>query len=204
VEERFKNICGVVLAGGKCSRYEGKNKAFLEIEEETFYDKSLRILGNIFEDIIVITNCTDGFPDDKIPKYADIIKDIGPLGGIHSALSNSKDAKAIFIIASDMPCINEDIIREMTKTFLKQKVDILIPRIDNNLEPLFAIYSKKILLSLNDYLKTTKVFSIRSFFKKANTAYFDIEATEKNRQAFLNINSQNDYDKFIRPSDNLK
>ena len=74
MKKKFNTICGVVLAGGKCSRYKGKNKAFLQIEEETFYDKSIRILQNVFEKIITITNCTDGFPDNNIPKYNDIIK----------------------------------------------------------------------------------------------------------------------------------
>lgn len=200
MKDRYKNICGVVLAGGKSSRYKGKNKAFLGIEKETFYDKTIRILEYIFEEIIVITNTTEGFPDDKIPKYNDIIKDIGPLGGIHSALTNAKGFDAIFIVAVDMPFLNEEIIRAMAKSFNEQEIDILIPLVGSNIEPLSAIYSKNIEEKLNEYLRTTNNFSIRSFFKKANTKFFEIEATEMNKKAFFNINSQDDYNAHMNQS----
>ncbi len=198
MKNKYKNICGIVLAGGKNSRYKGKDKTFLKIEQQTFYDKIIHILGNIFDELIVITNSPDDFPKDNIPKHEDIIKDIGPLGGIHTALSKAKGADAIFIVAIDMPFINEEIIRKMATIFTQQDVDILIPKIKNNIEPLHAIYSTGILEKLNDYLKTTNVFSIRSFFKNINTKFFELEDTLINKRFFLNINSQDDYDKYIQ------
>lgn len=200
MKTKFKNICGVVLAGGKCSRYEGENKAFLKIEKETFYDKTTHLLANIFDEVIVITNSTDGFPVDNIPKYKDIIKDIGPLGGIHTALTNAKGVEAIFIVAVDMPFLNGDIIREMTTTFNRQKMDILIPKVGHHIEPLSAIYSVNILEKLSEYLNTTSNYSIRSFFKKVDTKFFELKGTFINKKSFFNINSQDDYDAHINES----
>jgi len=200
VKGKYKNICGVILAGGKCSRYEGKNKAFLQVKDVTFYNKTTRLLENIFEEVIVITNHSDDFPNDNIPKYQDIRKNIGPLGGIHSALSNTKSTDAIFIVAIDMPFLNEDVIRKMLEAYTQQEVDILIPIIGNNIEPLSAIYSINILEKLNEYLNTTNNFSIRSFFKIVNTKFFELETNVFNKKSFININSQDDYDKYINPS----
>jgi len=197
VKNKYKNIIGVVLAGGKNSRFNGKEKIFLKIEKQTFYDKAINILKNNFEKIIVITNSSNDFPKDNIPKYKDIIQNIGPLGGIHAALTNAKTADAIFIVAVDMPFIDDKILRKMAELFTKQDVDILIPRISENIEPLFAIYSTSILEKLNEYLSTSKVFSIRSFFEKVNAKFFELEATKKNKKAFININSKEDYNKHI-------
>ena len=197
MKERYKNICGVVLAGGKSSRYKGKNKAFLKIEGETFYDKTILLLESIFEELIVITNNPEDFPKDKIPKCKDLIKNIGPLGGIQTALTNAKNFDAIFIVAVDMPFLNEAIIREIVKAFNKQDCDILIPIIGKNIEPLSGIYSINILEQLNEYINTTSNFSIRSFFEKVNTKYFELEANDSNMRNFYNINSKSDYDTLI-------
>lgn len=196
-ELKFDTICGVILAGGKNSRYKGQNKAFLEIGQESFYSRTKNVLTAIFTNTILISNAIDSFPKDKIPKYEDIIKEIGPLGGIHSALSHTQDFDAIFIVAVDMPFLNETIIRDMVAAYSQQDVDILVPSIGNNLEPLSAIYSIKILKQLDDYINTTRNFSIRSFLKKVNTKHFELEANAFNVRNFYNINSQSDFDKYI-------
>jgi len=197
MENKDKNIAGVVLSGGKNSRYFGKNKSLLKIEKQTFYDKIVNVLKNNFDDLIVISNSPESLPKDNIPKHKDIIKDIGPIGGIHSALSNAEDVIAVFIVAADMPFINENIIQQMTNFYTNHDIDILIPKIDENIEPMFAIYSTSILDKLNEYLNTTKVYSIRSFFKHVNTKYFEIEAIPDNIKAFININCQEDYEKYV-------
>ncbi len=200
MKERFKNICGVILAGGKGSRYEGKNKAFLKIEDKTFYNKTISLLETIFDELIVITNSSDEFPKDNILKYQDIIKDIGPLGGIHTALSYAKGFDAIFIVAVDMPFLNEDIIRDMVIAFNQQDTDILVPLIGKNIEPLSAIYSLSIFERLNEYLNSTNNFSIRCFFNMVNTKFFELEASVINKKSFFNINSQLDYNEYIKKS----
>lgn len=197
MNSKSENICGVILAGGKCSRYKGKNKAFLKINEITFYDKTKHLLKDLFEEIIIITNCIENFPDDKIPKHQDFVKEIGPLGGIHTALLNARNFDAVFIVAIDMPFLTAEIIHNIISVYNQKKSDILIPIIDGNLEPLTAIYSLNIFNKLNEYLKSTDNFSIRSFFKQVNTEFVELEATPSNKKAFCNINSQSEYDKYI-------
>lgn len=197
MEDRHKNITGVILAGGKSTRYNGIAKAFLKINQQTFYSNTVQILDAIFEKTIVVTNRPEDFPQDRVPKHKDLIKDIGPLGGIYTALSKSERAEAIFVIAADMPFINKFIIRDMIKAFNCDKPDILIPKIENNIEPLMAIYSIHILEKLNNYLNTTTNFSIRSFLDKVNTQFFELDNSKTNRKSFYNINSQEDYEKYI-------
>lgn len=196
-ENRF-SISAVILAGGKSSRYDGKNKAFLKMDQHTFYHRTISLLEEIFEEIIVITNNPHEFPEDNISKFPDIIKEIGPLGGIHSALTNAKNTNAIFVVAADMPFLSKEIISIMITEFKQQKSDILIPRIENRNEPLHAIYSSKILGKLNNFLQSSSDYSIKSFFKHVNTAWFDLEAHDDIKKAFVNINSQEDYDSFIQ------
>lgn len=198
VTEKYTKIGGVVLAGGKCTRYGGRNKAFLEVGRETFYDRTLKVMSAIFKEMIVITNTKEHFPDDAIPKYADIFQNIGPLGGIHSALAHFKQVEAIFIVAVDMPFLNPQTIQEMVQAFNTSNSDILIPMLDGKIEPMAAIYSKNILTTLDAYLKSSDNYSIRSFFDRVNTQFYTLEITERNRQFFYNINSPKDFEILIK------
>lgn len=198
MKEKYKNICGVILAGGKATRYKGQNKALLKIDQETFYNRTSTLLSTIFEDVIVITNKASDFPEDNFLKYADLIKEIGPLGGIHSALTNAPVCEAVFVVAVDMPFISEAIIREICDAYQNNKKDILIPIIKQDKEPLAAVYSKNILGKLNTYLKETSDYSIRSFLKIVNTEYYTLISNTVNIKSFSNINTENDYRNLLK------
>ncbi|MBU1721082.1 MAG: molybdenum cofactor guanylyltransferase, partial [Bacteroidetes bacterium] len=118
--EKYNNITSVILAGGKNSRYNGSPKALLEIDGETLYKTAVDKLGKIFNTVVLITNTPEIFPDDACLKYCDIIKNIGPLGGIHSALVNIHNQEAIFVTAADMPFLNDKIIRTIVNSYIAQ------------------------------------------------------------------------------------
>lgn len=197
MKEKYKNICGVILAGGKATRYKGQNKAFLKIDQETFYKKASALLSDIFEDVIVITNKPVDFPDDSISKYPDIFTEIGPLGGIHSALTNALSCEAVFVMAVDMPFISEPVIREICDTYNSSKKEIVVPVIKKDIEPLAAVYSKSILIKLTETITQKKKYSIRNFFNLVNTHYCVLDSNPNTVKSFANINSESDYRQFI-------
>ena len=144
--KNFKeNIACAILAGGKSKRMNGVNKALLEIGNVNNLEKILNISNQLFAETMVITN--DHLPYEKyhnVKLFSDIYKSIGPLGGIHSALKNTS-CGSVFFFSNDMPFVNIGIVQEEIKIFKKHKCDIIIPRINNFIEPLYAIYSVSIL-----------------------------------------------------------
>ena len=55
----FDDVTAVILAGGQSSRMASLgavSKAFLRVGAETVIEREIRILGAVFEDIIVISN----------------------------------------------------------------------------------------------------------------------------------------------------
>ncbi|OFX55503.1 MAG: hypothetical protein A2046_09845 [Bacteroidetes bacterium GWA2_30_7] len=192
------SITSVILAGGNNSRYNGTPKALLEINGKTLYQITKEKLEKIFESVILITNNPEIFPDDNCLKFSDIIKNIGPLGGIHSALTNTQNKEAIFVTAVDMPFLNEEIIKKIVTQYLENKSDILIPRIKNNIEPLNAIYKTSILSELNDFIKNTKHYATRDFFSKVNAKYLDFEDSADNLKAFVNVNTPEEFAYFTQ------
>ena len=187
------NIGCSILAGGKNSRLGGKDKAFLKINNCTIIENNLYFLEQIFEEIILVTNNPEKFSslNNNIKIVSDKIKNIGPLGGIYSALYHTKK-QAIFFTPCDMPFLNKNLIIDLITTFNNVKCDAIIPRINNNIEPLYAIYSKEILKKLQNHIIETKKYSIRSFYDKINVHYLDLSDNETNKKTFTNINTPDD------------
>ena len=185
-----------ILAGGKNSRFGGKTKAKMMIDGRPLIENTIRVLETVFDDIIIITNRKDELPGFKnIRMYADIYHNRGPLGGLHSALTNSQ-REAVFMLASDMPDISAGIIRRQLAGFVGKQADALLPRHDNFIEPLHAVYRKSILPGLDKYLAESQKLAIREFLKQVSVDYFRISNIEK-RNVFININTQEDLNNYL-------
>lgn len=192
----FSRIEGVVLAGGLNKRYNGRVKANLLVKDKAIIAQTLDILDNIFSRVSIIANDKEAFKAySSYPLYNDIFRNVGPLGGIHAALANTK-ADAVFVVASDMPELSPALIREMCEVFLEKDYDALVPWKGEQREPLHAIYSRSIYSGLNDYLTNNNRYAIVDFLSGLNAGKFLTgESTP-----FTNINSPEDMQNF---SDNI-
>jgi molybdopterin-guanine dinucleotide biosynthesis protein A len=186
------NISGAILAGGKSRRFKGINKSKIVFEGKTIISGIIETFGDIFNEIIIVTNTPGDYRDYNDCKIiGDRILNKGPLGGIHSALDATGN-KAVFVVAGDMPMLDKDIIIRQIDYFDQNNYDILIPRIKQNIEPLHGIYRKTLIPILSEYLEEENNYAIRDFLKKVNTGYFLLEESEMTRRAFTNINSPSD------------
>ncbi|NQV02033.1 MAG: molybdenum cofactor guanylyltransferase [Bacteroidia bacterium] len=187
-------IAGVILAGGKNARIGGKCKAFIQLQDKSFLNIITSALEQLFSEIIIVTNNPSDYTAfiNKYSIVTDRIKDIGPLGGIDSALYHCS-AEAIFVVSCDMPYLNKELIEKQIEFYNKSDCDALIPRIGSFIEPLHAIYKKTSFNILQSFLNETRDYRIRSFLRLINVQYMDMEDNEINRQAFTNINTHEDY-----------
>jgi molybdopterin-guanine dinucleotide biosynthesis protein A len=193
--ESFKEqnkISAVILAGGANTRFNGKTKANIQISGVRIIARTIKVLHEIFEDIIIVTNTPEDFKGyQHFTIVPDEIKKVGPLGGIHAAMPVAKN-DSVFVFASDMPCISGDLIKKHIEFYNKRKCDASIPRIKDNKEPLHSIYHKRIFENLDEFLRSANKYSIENFIKKLDIRYHNLEDNDQNRKAFLNINSPQD------------
>lgn len=196
------NISCVILAGGRNTRLGGQNKAFLRVQGKTIIDSIIEKLKLLFKEIIIVTNTPDEYYPylRKTKIFSDMIENIGPLAGIYTGLSQISN-QAAFIVSCDMPFLNIDLIKHQIHEFENNNYDILVPRINSNIEPLHAVYKKSILKKLDNHLKTSKKFSVRDFFTLINLGYYNLENNYKNQKAFTNINSSDDLKKLKEKED---
>ena len=129
--EFFKDVTGFILLGGKSSRY-GSNKAFVVIDGVRLVDRVARVMKSIFHRVVLLTNTPEEYAYLEMPMVEDLIKGLGPMGGIYTGLMTLSD-EAGFFVACDMPFLSESLIRHMVD--VRHDFDVVVPRVGWMLEP---------------------------------------------------------------------
>lgn len=190
-------LSAAILAGGKNSRMGGEDKAFLRFEGQPLIQRTIAVLKPIFSEICIVTNSLqfyDQYTNDAII-IEDSIKEMGPLGGIYSALSQARN-EAVFFVACDMPFLHIEFIEQQIREFEKIDVDAFVPRIGDRVEPLHGIYHRKISAKLLSFLRVSQKRSIREFLQEVKTEYWDLDDTAVNRKYFTNVNTPEELQKL--------
>lgn len=194
-EELIEDITAVILAGGKSSRF-GSNKALAKFNGTRLIERVTGILGTIFTKLIIITNSPLEYSYLKIPLYQDLIKGLGPIGGIYTGL-DSIDNDWAFFCACDMPFINENLIRYIAE--VKNGYDAVVPKVDWKMEPLHALYSKRCLPFIKKLIHEEEYQTVKSF-KNINVNFVEedeIKRFDPLLKAFLNVNKQDELEKIV-------
>lgn len=154
----------VIMAGGKSLRM-GFDKQEIKINEKNLVHIQADILGEIFNEVIIISNKPELYKNYHLNVYKDMIKDQGPLGGIHSALVNSSNYYNYFI-ACDMPNINTEYIKYIYEIIFEDKSkNGIVAKLNDWIEPFNSFYTKNLIESIEIHLKNGKR-SVFFFVKK--------------------------------------
>ncbi|HEY9162187.1 MAG TPA: molybdenum cofactor guanylyltransferase [Desulfomonilia bacterium] len=182
------DITAAVLIGGKSRRF-GRDKVIEPLDGVMLVEKVVSVLNPLFSEIILVGHFRQEIAGYKT--VSDIIPGCGPLGGIYTALVSSANPYC-FIFAADMPNLNMKLISYMAG--LKEKADIIIPRLSKGIEPLHAIYSKAAIPVIKTLLEKNR-FKILNLIEQMNTEYIGNLSINKfgdPLRIFSNINTTSD------------
>lgn len=185
----FSSYTGVILSEGANSRLDGVNKAFMRIGEKRIIDRIYDIFCEFFNEIILVTNDPAAYLDWDLKIVTDCYPVGNSLAGIHAGLFYSSNPYAFFT-ACDMPFMQKKLIETLICA-VKPQIDVVIPETSAGVEPLCAIYSKRLVARIENQLekheyKIQKMFN-KVFVKKISEK--DIRATDPELISFLNINT---------------
>lgn len=177
-----------ILAGGQSSRMNYRNKAFLSYQEKTFVERLIEA-GSDFEEVIIVANTKEAYENFNLQVVSDVYPGKGPLSGIHAALRVAKTS-TVLCVACDMPLTSREVLNGLAQ--ISGDYDVLVPEYDGRLQPLCAIYSKKIKNKVEEQLKKDD-FKLQYFIRQLNyqvireLPYRPFKSTD-----FLNINTPTD------------
>jgi len=173
----------------------GHDKALETVGNRSLLEWIIYKLGLLDSDIIIVTAREQSFPQftgyPKLRIVTDTYHGKGPLGGIYTGLAVS-DSSHNLVVACDMPLLNQALIRYMIQ--VSADFDLVVPRLDDMVEPLHAIYSRDCLAPIRGLLKEGNL-RVSELFPLVRVRY--VEAEEINRfdprhLSFFNINTQAD------------
>jgi len=183
-------ISGIILAGGQNIRM-GKNKAFLELNGERIIDRTKKLFLELFDEVLLVTNSILDYLDLNLRVVADLHPGKGALGGIYTGLFHATHSHA-FVAACDMPFLSKALIRHLVD--LSPDYDIIIPKTQDGLQPLHAIYSRKCLPFMEDLIRKDDLKIINFFHrvKKREVPTEEILPLDAKLTSFLNVNTPED------------
>lgn len=183
---RISDVTGVILAGGRSLRY-GRNKALVRLRDVPLIERVIGVLAGVFQRIVLITNTPEDFAYLDLPMHEDRIRGLGPIGGIHAALSVIPTEWGFFT-ACDMPFLCAGLIRHLAS--LKESCDAVVPVVGGNLETLHALYHRRCGRAIEERIAAGDYQLIRFFPQVAVRTVEErvLRSFDPALRCFLNIN----------------
>lgn len=145
-----EDIVGCVLAGGQSTRM-GQDKALLTLGGVPMIGRAVALLRSVFREVIVASDRREAYAFLDVPIVPDIVKQCGPLGGIHAALKFTH-ADAVFVLACDMPFVPAELVRSITHAGTNSTA--AVPVMEGRVHPLCGVYPRSTLPAIEQALKT--------------------------------------------------
>lgn len=186
-------MTGIVLSGGE-NRRMGKDKAFLVIGGVPMIERVLKALQSAVDRIIIVTNSPQAYTSYDATVVTDASSKRGPLTGIYTGLLHSADEYNV-VVACDMPFLNPRLISYMTS--VAGEYDLVLPKIGKFVEPLHAVYRRRVLPIIEEHLDHDER-RIRALFPRIRVRYItetEIDRFDPERRSFKNLNTPEEYKK---------
>jgi len=184
----------IVLAGGR-SRRLGDNKIMKTLGSASLLEQVVSSVGSISNEILIVAAeerlvpKLTGYPNLRV--VTDIYPGKGPLGGIYTGLKVSATFLNL-VVAADMPFLNKALLRYMLE--LVNGVDLVIPRVGGQVEPLHAVYTQDCIAAIEQMMKEGEL-GVHNLCSRINVRYVEadeIARFDPEQRSFFNINTEGD------------
>ncbi|NOX34502.1 MAG: molybdenum cofactor guanylyltransferase [Deltaproteobacteria bacterium] len=189
------NCTGVILAGGKNSRLPGKKKTFRKIGDLMILESIHKVFSSLFKEVIIVVNEPEEFAGWDMTVVTDIIPSQCALAGLHAGLFYASCPYA-YVTACDTPFVKLSVIEHIVRQ-IEPGYDVIIPRTDDGLETLSAVYSKDCIPLIESNLEKD-IFMIKKFFRRKKVKEIPVEHLKKldpQMRFIFNINTPGDLEK---------
>ncbi len=190
------NILPVVLAGGKSNRF-GEDKSQVQLGGKILIDYILSEIINDFKEVIIVANNPIKYlSSNKIIKIEDFKKNLGPLGGIFSAMKwvrdNQKKYQWIATFPADTPFFKKEILNSFFNKVNEKESELFFMKSNDKRHNIFGLWS----IELIDQLEKDLEIGSRKVEKWANSIGVKIiNMSFEKEDPFFNINTKEDLEK---------
>ncbi len=182
------------MAGGRGTRLDGKGKYSQILFNKTLLEHVIDRLSTQTSNIAINFNKDKPEIRKKYMIILDKYKNVGPLAGIHSAISFCKDnikikEGLVVTVPVDTPFIPYDLISRFEKEIERSKSNIVVACSGDRHHPTIAMWKTSVIEKLENSIKNN-VRKIDLFTKELKKSY--INYSIKKYDPFYNINDYRD------------
>jgi len=184
---------GVILAGGNNKRFPGEKKALRKVGDESILKIIYDVFAALFTEVILVVNDPKKFCGWDMNIVTDIYPSKCALAGLHAGLFYASHPYA-FVTACDTPFINPDVIKYLVSQ-VEPGYNVIIPKTDDGLEPLSAVYSKSCIPLIEKNL-SKNIFMIKKFFNMRRVKQVQpgqLKKLDPGMDFIFNINTPEDF-----------
>jgi molybdenum cofactor guanylyltransferase len=141
------DVTGVILAGGR-SRRMGTDKSLISFHGLPMIEHVANTLTSVFARVCIVADQPESFTFLGLRVIPDLLADLGPLGGIHAALTTFSSPR-IFVVGCDMPFVSSRLVRHVVLAHRGHPVTV--PREEERIQPLCAVYERRCLPRIEEF-----------------------------------------------------
>lgn len=189
-------ILGVVLAGGKSLRF-GEDKSQVKLNNKSLIDHILSEILTEFKELLIVSNNSIKFnKSKKISIIGDFKNNLGPLGGVLTAMKwikdNNKDYQWISTFPTDTPFFKNQILKDFHDKINLKNGKLFFIKSNNTRHNIFGLWSIDLADKLEKDLENGDR-KVEDWANKVGVNIIDMQF-EKN-DPFFNINTKEDLEK---------
>ena len=187
-----QDITGVVLAGGRATRWDGRDKGLIQVSGRPMISHVLDALAPQVERIIINANRNlDEYRAFGLPVVTDASRDfLGPLAGIASGMAAAR-TEWVAITPCDSPLLAADCVGRLVLACEDdERTDIAVAHDGDRIQPVFALIRRALLDDLDAFLESGGR-KIDRWYGQQRMQLVDFSDNPDN---FLNINRREDRD----------
>jgi len=195
-DDRLRSEATLVVVAGGLSQRMGTEKAFAKFRGRPMIESVIGAFER-FPHKMVIANNTDGhsgWAALQLPIFADIVRGIGPLGGVHSGLMHLRTPFGFFV-SCDVPLVQWRVMRRMWAQHIAHGSTSAAPTdavvaVDaaEKIHPLFAFYSRRCLPAMAAQIDSGGGSSMRAFLQRIRASTAFARLTPEESATLRNIN----------------
>jgi len=186
-----------ILAGGKSSRM-GFDKQLLTDNNRRILETVSDTLKSEFSDILIVTAKPELYEGMNVRVCSDEFLNMGPLAGIHAALSNGL-SQYVYLIACDMPVVSLPYIRHIKQRITETRAKVCVCRRNDRFEPFNGFYSRELLPNVEQRLRegSSSLFRFISASEPLIVSEETARKFDREFRMFTNINTRSEYDAYL-------
>ena len=188
-------ILGVILAGGRSRRF-GSDKAFANLGGVSLVRRAARSLDPAAGRVVVVANDVEMHELEGVSVRPDLIRGVGPLGGLHTAVSwaAEEDFRSVIVLATDMPFVPPRLLQALAGRLGPGVAVVPESRGPRGFEPLCAAYDVACLSAIEAAIERGDR-AVVSFFADVDVRYLDLAVVSSHGDPdaiFFNVNRPED------------